>query len=208
MSARPEPVTDEELSEFASQFPAMHQPSDCIASVRRIMDCFASVFFSRERIEQDGLFTVSGPAASNGVPPSAPEAALAKHDPHAGTATAYTVKRANEIGRALQALPDVKDSRRRLTEREVVRHLAGEIAALQARGYTIDDVVGHLVTLGFEISAPTLLRFLSPSPSDANPDVHGPPSPDVALQSWSDVFGLPSDTDFPLDIDVDDASER
>ena len=42
---------------------------------------------------------------------------------------------------ALRALPAMDSSKRRLTKQAVVKRLAREIAALQTRGYTIEQIV-------------------------------------------------------------------
>lgn len=245
MTAKPEPSTNEELRELASQFPAIHQPSDCIAAVRRIGGIFASVFLSRDFIEQDGFFTISS-ERSKDADVAVPGAALPRRDRHADAGTTGTVGHACRIAKELRALPPVEDSRRRLTRQGLVRHLAGEIAALQQRGYSINEVVEHLAALGFQIKAPTLKSYLSkaklarsgrktkrtrngsqdgaatrpqPAPADgpsaasprqlpADAGVDGPQPAGRALASWSDLFGLPSDPDLSIDIDVDDVAER
>lgn len=247
MSAKPEPYTDEELREVASQFPAMHQPSDCIAAVRRIGGIFASILFSRDLIERHGFFTLPGSEGPKDADVAVPVPPLPpRRDRHADTGTTCTLEHASRIAKELRALPPVDDSRRRLTRQGLVRHLAGEIAALQERGYSIDEVVEQLAAFGFQIKAPTLKSYLSkaklarsgrkkgqtakrskdraanrpqpaltgrPSPAPSpqlrtDPAVAGSQPVARALASWSDLFGLPPDPDFSVDIDVDDFSER
>jgi hypothetical protein len=72
----------------------------------------------------------------------------------------YTLEQTEEMVSALRALPAMDSSQRRLTKQAVVKRLAREIAALQARGYTIEQIVECLRGIGFEISTPTLKSYL------------------------------------------------
>jgi len=72
----------------------------------------------------------------------------------------YTLEQTEEMVSALRALPAMDSSKRRLNKQAVVRQMAREIAGLQARGYTIEQVVECLHGIGFEISTPTLKSYL------------------------------------------------
>ena len=72
----------------------------------------------------------------------------------------YTLEQTEEMVSALRALPAMDGSKRRLNKQAVVKHMAREIADLQARGYTIEQVVESLNGVGFEISTPTLKSYL------------------------------------------------
>jgi hypothetical protein len=72
----------------------------------------------------------------------------------------YTLEQTEEMVSALRALPVMDSSKRRLTKQAVVKRLAREIAALQARGYTIEQITECLRGIGFEISTPTLKSYL------------------------------------------------
>jgi hypothetical protein len=72
----------------------------------------------------------------------------------------YTLEQTEEMLSALRALPPMNSSTRRLTKQAVVKHMAREIAALQARGYTIEQVVESLHGVGLEITTPTLKSYL------------------------------------------------
>jgi hypothetical protein len=72
----------------------------------------------------------------------------------------FTLEEAEEMACALRALPAMDASKQRLTKQGVVKHLAGEIAALQQRGYTIEQIVESLRGIGLEISTPTLKSYL------------------------------------------------
>ena len=56
----------------------------------------------------------------------------------------YTLGKAEEMARALRTLPAMDEAKRRLSKQAVVKHLVAEIAALQQRGYTIEQVVESL----------------------------------------------------------------
>ncbi len=62
----------------------------------------------------------------------------------------YTLEKAEEMARALRTLPAMDESKRRLSKQAVVKHLVAEIAALQQRGYTIEQVVESLQGVGFD----------------------------------------------------------
>src|SRR5580704_9437913 len=72
----------------------------------------------------------------------------------------YTFEKAEEMARALRTLPAMDESKRRLSKQAVVKHLVAEIAALQKRGYTIEQVVESLQGVGFTITTPTLKSYL------------------------------------------------
>jgi hypothetical protein len=72
----------------------------------------------------------------------------------------YTFEKAEEMARALRTLPAVDQSKRRLSKQALVKHLVAEIAALQKRGYTIEQVVESLQGVGFTITTPTLKSYL------------------------------------------------
>src|ERR1035438_4287922 len=72
----------------------------------------------------------------------------------------YTLEQTEEMVSALRALPAMDGSKRRLNKQAVVKHMARDIAALQARGYTIEQVVESLNGVGFEITTPTLKSYL------------------------------------------------
>jgi|SRR5580692_571127 len=72
----------------------------------------------------------------------------------------YTVEQTDEMVSALRALPAMDGSKRRLTKQDVVKRLARELAAVQARGYTMEQIAECLRGIGFEISTPTLKSYL------------------------------------------------
>ena len=72
----------------------------------------------------------------------------------------YTLEKANQVLAALRALPAMDDSKRKLDKQGMVKHLADEIGALQKRGYTIEQVVESLTTVGLDITTPTLKSYL------------------------------------------------
>jgi hypothetical protein len=65
---------------------------------------------------------------------------------------AYTLEQSDLMASALRGLPPMDGSKRKLTKQAVVRRLAREIAALQARGYTIEQVVESLHGVGLDIT--------------------------------------------------------
>jgi transposase len=72
----------------------------------------------------------------------------------------YTVEQTDQMESALRALPPMDSSKRRLTKQAVVKRLAREIAALQGRGYSMEQVSESLRGVGLEITTPTLKSYL------------------------------------------------
>ena len=72
----------------------------------------------------------------------------------------YTLEKVEEMARALRALPAMDQSKRRLSMQAAVKHLIAEIAALQKRGYTIEQIAESLRGVGFAITTPTLKSYL------------------------------------------------
>jgi len=109
----------------------------------------------------------------------------------------YTVEEAQEMARALHALPAMDDSKRRLSKQGVVTYLATEIAALQQRGYPLEQVAESLRGVGLTITTPTLKSYLQrtktkpvkSAPRKHKPGVTAPPGesrekrPDLAVVS-------------------------
>lgn len=75
----------------------------------------------------------------------------------------YTRASAEEMAAKLRALPAIEDSERRMTKQAVVKHLAWEIACLQDRGYTLEQVADSLRGIGLDITTPTLKSYLARS---------------------------------------------
>jgi hypothetical protein len=72
----------------------------------------------------------------------------------------YTLEQTEEMERAIRALPAMDSSKRRLNKQAVVKRLSRELASLQARGYTMEQIAECLRGIGFEISTPTLKSYL------------------------------------------------
>jgi hypothetical protein len=73
---------------------------------------------------------------------------------------AHTLEDAERMARALRALPAMDGSKRRLTKQALIKVLAREIASLQQRGYSIEQVTDSLRGVGLDISTPTLKSYL------------------------------------------------
>jgi hypothetical protein len=72
----------------------------------------------------------------------------------------YTVASANWLIEELRAIPPKDPAKRKLDKQRMVSLLAGEIAALQQRGYTIEEVAESLRGRGLAITTPTLKNYL------------------------------------------------
>ena len=72
----------------------------------------------------------------------------------------YTVEGANRLAEELRAIPAKDPAKRKLDKQGMVRLLAGELIALQKRGYTIEEVAESLRGRGLAITTPTLKNYL------------------------------------------------
>ena len=72
----------------------------------------------------------------------------------------YTVASANWLIEELRAIPPKDPAKRKLDKQRMVSLLAGEIVALQQRGYTIEEVAEGLRGRGLAITTPTLKNYL------------------------------------------------
>jgi len=72
----------------------------------------------------------------------------------------YTVESANWLIAELRAIPPKDPANRKLDKQRMVSLLAGELIALQQRGYTIEEVAESLRGRGLAITTPTLKNYL------------------------------------------------
>ena len=83
-----------------------------------------------------------------------------KEPAQAVTAIEYTVASANWLIAELRAIPPKDPAKRKLDKQRMVSLLAGELIALQQRGYTIEEVAESLRGRGLAITTPTLKNYL------------------------------------------------
>ena len=83
-----------------------------------------------------------------------------KEPAQAVPAIGYTVESANWLIAELRAIPAKDPAKRKLDKQRMVSLLAGEVVALQQRGYTIEEVAEGLRGRGFAITTPTLKNYL------------------------------------------------
>jgi len=72
----------------------------------------------------------------------------------------YTVESANWLIAELRSIPPKDPAKRKLDKQRMVSLLAGELIALQQRGYTIEEVAESLRGRGLAITTPTLKNYL------------------------------------------------
>jgi len=83
-----------------------------------------------------------------------------KEPAQAVPAIEYTVESANWLIGELRAIPPKDPAKRKLDKQRMVSLLAGELIALQQRGYTIEEVAESLRGRGLAITTPTLKNYL------------------------------------------------
>ena len=72
----------------------------------------------------------------------------------------YTTEQLEAIAAKLREMPPVENKKQEHSKQEAVRILSKEIAALQKRGYTLDQISETLRGEGLSIATPTLKSYL------------------------------------------------
>ena len=72
----------------------------------------------------------------------------------------YTLEDGNRLRTLLRAAPDKDPNQRRMDKQAIVKFILEDIAAMQARGYTLEEVAELLRTGSFEVTLPTLKSYL------------------------------------------------
>ena len=72
----------------------------------------------------------------------------------------YTTEQLEAIASKLREMPPVEKKKQEHSKQEAVRVLSKEIAALQKRGYTLDQISETLRGEGLSIATPTLKSYL------------------------------------------------
>jgi len=73
---------------------------------------------------------------------------------------AYTTEQLEGIAAKLREMPPVEKKKQVHSKAEAVRFLGKEIAALQKRGYSLDQIAESLRGEGLDIATPTLKSYL------------------------------------------------
>ncbi len=74
-----------------------------------------------------------------------------------------TIAQAEALAEKLRALPAIENKNRPISKAEEIKLLAGEIAALQERNYSLQQIASFLTGEGLEISTATLKNYLQRS---------------------------------------------
>jgi len=100
-----------------------------------------------------------------------------------------------QIAEKLRGMPAAPPADLSVTKQEAVKLLKGEIASLQRRGYSLDQIVASLKGEGLDLATPTLKSYLSrakaakvrrrypPSPSRESERAAAPLTPKAAPAS-------------------------
>jgi len=97
----------------------------------------------------------------------------------------YTTEQLEAIAAKLREMPPVEKKKREHNKAEAVRLLSKEIALMQKRGYTLDQISESLRGEGLDIATPTLKSYLQrakpakKSPAQAPGDTTPPAPPAV-----------------------------
>ena len=74
-----------------------------------------------------------------------------------------TVEQVEQISAKMKELPAVENKKRPVSKQEAIKLLARDIKAMQARGYTLEQVSELLKQLGVSLTTPTLRSYLKRS---------------------------------------------
>jgi hypothetical protein len=72
----------------------------------------------------------------------------------------YTIEQTDQVGAGLLALPPLDASKRKLDKQAAVRRIKDQIATVQQRGYTLEQIAENMTALGIQITTPTLKSYL------------------------------------------------
>ncbi len=72
----------------------------------------------------------------------------------------YTLEDGHRLRALLRAAPDKEPNQRRMDKQAIVKFVIDDIAAIQARGYTLEEVAELLATGAFKVTLPTLKSYL------------------------------------------------
>jgi hypothetical protein len=137
---------DERTNTLVAQFPAFHQPSDCIKTVRRIGGMFGRIL--RPHCDWRAFEgTIVDPQFRS-------------------SAKVYSFRNASEVGAKLRDVLGIEEAQPTLSTLEMVRRLAPEIFALHELGLTLGMIAEGLARFGVDVTE-TELASCFPSLSDA-----------------------------------------
>ena len=80
-----------------------------------------------------------------------------------------TVETVEQISAKLKELPAVENKKRPVSKQEAIKLLAKDIKAMQARGYTLDQVSEQLKEFGVLLAIPTLRSYLKRAGGGTSP---------------------------------------
>ena len=80
-----------------------------------------------------------------------------------------TVETVEQIRAKLKELPAVENKKRPVSKQEAIKLLAKDIKAMQARGYTLDQVSEQLKEFGVLLATPTLRSYLKRAGGGTSP---------------------------------------
>ena len=83
--------------------------------------------------------------------------------------TTLTVEQVEQISAKMKELPAVENKKRPVSKQEAIKLLARDIKAMQARGYTLEQVSELLKQLGVSLATPTLRSYLRRSGGGTSP---------------------------------------
>jgi len=105
----------------------------------------------------------------------------------------YTTEQLEAIAAKLHAMPPVEKKKQDHSKQEAVKILSKEIAALQKRGYTLDQISETLRGEGLSITTPTLKSYLQrakpvkKAPVEKAPAQSQGDTPPAAVKKQSDT---------------------
>lgn len=110
----------------------------------------------------------------------------------------YTTEQLEAIALKLRALPPIEKKKQQHSKQEAVKVLSREIAAMQKRGYTLDQISKVLRGEGLDVATPTLKSYLQRArPAGKKPLVQALQDPLTVRAAVSKPSDAPKDTLLP-----------
>jgi hypothetical protein len=141
MSANQEDAEFAHIEQLAAEFPACHEPTDCLSFARRLHGVMRR------------MFRFGQPTASD------QDSGKSARDLAEGT---YTFAQARALGEELRVLAALRESNAIFDKLGVVGHLAPHIRALVDRDFTLAWVSETLTALGLDVTEETVRECVYP----------------------------------------------
>lgn len=110
----------------------------------------------------------------------------------------YSNEKLEAIAAKLKTMPVIEKKKQEHSKQDAIKVLAKEIAVLQKRGYTLDQIAETLRGEGLDITTPTLKSYLQrikAGKSKGQKELHNEPKKETQKEPMTPENKKPEDTD-------------